>query len=258
MGNENNDNFIEKAKRAIKKFAVKARDYILAAKVELIVLAAAIILDLVSKAIVGATMGVGEAVTVIPKFLNFRYVRNDAAAFGSSFGLDKVLGPMGVRVIFIIISIAAIGLFGYLMYKSRGKKTMIRLAYALIIGGAFGNLVDRVAFGYVRDFVEIVYFGLTIFGSTSFAIFNIADAALVVGVILFAVYFIFIYKEPAKKGGAKKSGAKDSSAPDGEEDDDLPPGNNDNTGLSADYENDESAVADENDEPREEDNEKDD
>lgn len=67
----------------------------------------------------------------------------------------------------------------------------------MILAGALGNLVDRLFIGKVRDFVEIVFFGCDVpLLGESFAIFNIADAALVVGVILFLVYFIFMYREP--------------------------------------------------------------
>ena len=93
-------------------------------------------------------------------------------------------------ILFIVISFAAVGLFGYFMYRNRGKSKFSRVAYALIIGGAIGNLVDRLAFGYVRDFIQFQYFGLTIFGSEYFAIFNFADSALCIGVVLFAVYYI--------------------------------------------------------------------
>lgn len=181
------------------KFLDAAWEYIKQAKIELIVLVAAVAADLISKAIVEANIPLRDSVSIIPNFLYFTYIRNDAAAFGSSFGLDKLFGQTGTMVFFIVITFIAIGFFGYFLYKNRGKSLVFRLAFALIIGGAIGNLVDRIAFGYVRDFVEIVYFGLTIFGSTHFAIFNIADAALCVGVALFLVYYIFIYKEPEKK-----------------------------------------------------------
>ena len=183
----------------IVKFLRAAWEYIKEARMELIVLAAAIIVDLVSKAIVDGNMYLGQSVTLIPKFLNITYIHNDAAAFGSSFGLDKLLGQQGVMVVFIVISFVAVIFFSYFMYRNRGKNKTCRVALALIIGGAVGNLVDRMVFGYVRDFIQFEYFGLKIFGSTSFAIFNIADAALCVGVAMFAVYYIFIYKEPKKE-----------------------------------------------------------
>ena len=176
------------------RFLRAAWEYIKQARMELLILAGAVILDLVSKAIVDAAMDEYDSVTLIPKFLHITYIHNDAAAFGSSFGLDKVLGQRGVMILFIVISFAAVGLFGYFMYRNRGKSKFSRVAYALIIGGAIGNLVDRLAFGYVRDFIQFQYFGLTIFGSEYFAIFNFADSALCIGVVLFAVYYIFIYK----------------------------------------------------------------
>lgn len=181
------------------KFLQAAWEYIKTARLELIILVAAVAVDLISKAIVGATMKVDTSVTLIPKFLNIYYTHNPAAAFGSSFGLDKLLGETGVRVVFIIISFVAIGFFGFFMYRNRGKHKMSRVAFALIIGGAIGNLIDRLFLGYVRDFIQFEYFGLTIFGQKTFAIFNFADAALCIGVALFAIYYIFIYKEPKKE-----------------------------------------------------------
>lgn len=191
----------------LEKFFKAAWEYIKQAKIELIVLVAALAVDLITKALVNANIPLGGSVTVIPNFLYFTYIHNYAAAFGSRFGLDKLFGETGTMIFFIVLTFVAIGFFGYFMYRNRGKSLVFRLAFALIIGGAIGNLVDRMAFGYVRDFVQIVYFGATIFGSTSFAIFNIADAALCVGVALFLVYYIFIYKEPKKDESLLSDGA---------------------------------------------------
>ena len=199
------------------RFLRAAWEYIKQARMELLILAGAVILDLVSKAIVDAAMDEYDSVTLIPKFLHITYIHNDAAAFGSSFGLDKVLGQSGVMILFIVISFAAVGLFGYFMYRNRGKSKFSRVAYALIIGGAIGNLVDRLAFGYVRDFIQFQYFGLTIFGSEYFAIFNFADSALCIGVVLFAVYYIFIYKEPPKTVAGTESVEAVNDASDGDQ-----------------------------------------
>lgn len=199
------------------RFLRAAWEYIKQARMELLILVGAVILDLVSKAIVDAAMDEYDSVTLIPKFLHITYIHNDAAAFGSSFGLDKVLGQRGVMILFIVISFAAVGLFGYFMYRNRGKSKFSRVAYALIIGGAIGNLVDRLAFGYVRDFIQFQYFGLTIFGSEYFAIFNFADSALCIGVVLFAVYYIFIYKEPQKTAAGTESVEAVNDASDGDQ-----------------------------------------
>ena len=200
----------------LEKFLKAAWDYIKQAKIELIVLFAALAVDLITKALVAANIPLGGSVTVIPNFLYFTYIHNYAAAFGSRFGLDKLFGETGTTVFFIVLTFVAIGFFAYFMYRNREKSLDYRLAFALIIGGAIGNLVDRMAFGYVRDFVQIVYFGLTIFGQTSFAIFNIADAALCVGVAMFLVYYIFIYKEPKKDESLLADGIAAENATDTE------------------------------------------
>ena len=185
------------------RFGKAAWAYIRHAKIELIVLAAILVLDLVTKALVGHFMDVGQSIEVIPQFLYMTYVRNTKAAFGSAFGLEKVLGDAAIRIIFLIITVIALGVFSYILYRCRKRHILMRVAIAMIIAGALGNFVDRLVFRYVRDFVEILFFGcdLPLFG-TSFAIFNIADVGLTVGVVLFLVYFIAIYKEPKKAAPA--------------------------------------------------------
>lgn len=184
--------FVVKAARAIAKYAK-------AAKIELIVLAGALALDLITKGIIQSTMSLGQSVTLIPNFLSFTYILNKGAAFGSMFGLDGLVGETGVRVIFIIFTLIAMGLFSFMLYRSKGKHIVLRLSLALIIAGALGNWLDRVFLGSVRDLVHITYFGLDLpLLGTDFAIFNIADAALTIGVVMFAVFFIFIYREPKK------------------------------------------------------------
>lgn len=158
---------------------------------ELAIIFGGLILDLTSKAIVQATMNEGDSVTLIPKFLNIFYTKNKNAAFGSNFGLGKLFGEKGVLIFFIVLTVFAVGFFAYLLFKRPQKGILYRIAFSLIISGAIGNLVDRVFFGYVRDFIQFEYFGLTIFGSTSFAVFNIADSCVVVGAILLIVYFLF-------------------------------------------------------------------
>lgn len=179
------------------KFGKAAWAYIKHARIELIVLVAVLVADLVSKAIINACMDVGQSVQLIPDFLYITYVHNNMAAFGSAFGLEKVLSPEAIRIIFLIITLIAMGVFAYIMYRCRRRHILMRVSLAMILAGALGNFVDRLFLAYVRDFVEIVFFGcdLPLFG-TSFAIFNIADVGLTVGVIVFLIYFIVYFKEP--------------------------------------------------------------
>ena len=123
------------------------------------------------------------------------------AAFSFDFGLSALVCKDGVVTAFIIITTIAIAVFIYVLYKYRNKNVVGRIALALVIGGAIGNLVDRIFIGRVRDFIQIVYFGLDIplLGGETFAVFNIADACLVIGIILFAVFIVFLDKEVVKK-----------------------------------------------------------
>ncbi len=88
------------------------------------------------------------------------------------------------------------------MYVFRKGHILARLTFAFIIGGALGNFYDRLFLSGVRDFIQIVYLGLdlgSLLNGTSFYIFNIADAALTAGVVMFAVYFVFMYKPELKE-----------------------------------------------------------
>lgn len=181
------------------KFFKAAWEYIKYARVELIVLAALLFLDLVSKAAVDNNMSLGEAIALIPNLLYIRYVRNTKAAFGSAFGLEKVLSLDAIRIIFLVITVIAVGVFSYILYRCRKRHILMRVSIALIIAGALGNFIDRLVYHYVRDFIAIEFLGcdLPLLGKT-FPVFNVADMGLTVGVILFLVYFIAIYKEPKR------------------------------------------------------------
>lgn len=180
-------------------FTKKSIDYIKLARLEIIVLVAVIIFDLVTKSIVASVMKEGQSIELIPNFLYFTFVINTKAAFGSAFGLENFLGDEGIRIVFLIFTGLAMLVFLFLMYRAKGKHKLLRLALALIIAGGLGNFFDRLFLKGVRDFVEIVYFGLDLgFLGTSFAIFNMADAALTAGVVMFLVFYLFIYKEPKK------------------------------------------------------------
>ena len=179
----------------------KVISYLKTAKVEYIIILSAIFIDLLSKEIIQASMEEYECITLIPKFLELFLVYNDKAAFSFDFGLSALVGKDGVVTAFIIITTIAIAVFICVLYKYRNKNVVGRIALALVIGGAIGNLVDRIFIGRVRDFIQIVYFGLDIplLGGETFAVFNIADACLVIGIILFAVFIVFLDKEVVKK-----------------------------------------------------------
>ncbi len=161
---------------------------------EVAIIVGGLTVDLVSKAIVESTMEMGQTITVIPKLLNFSYTINKKAAFGSDFGMSKLFGEQGTIIFFIILTIAAVGFFGFLLFKNQKKGLLYRISFSLIIAGALGNLYDRIFLSGVRDFIQIEYLGLELFGSKTFAIFNIADSCVVIGTILLLIFIVFFDK----------------------------------------------------------------
>ena len=188
----------------LKKFAA----YLKSARFELIAIVVIAALDLISKNIVEATMELGQRIAVIPGFLYFYYIHNTKAAYGSAFGLEKIFGEDGVINFFIVLTVIALVAFGYLMWCFRNRHILSRLSIAFIIGGAFGNLVDRIALRAVRDFINIKIGDFAPFGS-----FNIADMALVFGVIMFAVYFLFFFDRDEKKLKRALAGSAEEQDP---------------------------------------------
>lgn len=181
------------------KFGVGTWSYLKIARIELIVILLVIVFDLVTKTAIAGNMYEGQTITLIPKFLHITFVINTKAAFGSAFGLEKIFGDEGIRIFFLVITGISMVVFAYLMYRVKGKHLIMRLALALIIAGGMGNFIDRLFLAGVRDFIEIEYFGCNIpLLGTSFAIFNFADAALTVGVVMFLVFYLFLYKDVKK------------------------------------------------------------
>ncbi|MCH5155989.1 MAG: signal peptidase II [Clostridiales bacterium] len=166
---------------------------------EWIILISVFAVDLIAKSLVENFLAFDQSVPMIPYFLNAHKVHNYSAAFGSSF-LREWFGDIGARIFFCVFAVAASVAFILVLIHNKGKSRVFRIAVALFVAGAMGNCIDRMALGYVRDFIEFEYFGLTIFGRKTWAyIFNIADVALVTGVLLIVFYFLFLYRDNDKK-----------------------------------------------------------
>jgi len=136
-----------------------------------------VILDRITKHIVAQQLPNGQAKTIIPGFFRITDVHNTGAAF--SMFADA--SPTMVRNILIAFSvIAVIVLFGMLWRVGR-YVTITSVALALILGGAFGNLYDRIRFHYVVDFLEvhIVHY--------HWPDFNVADSCIVIGACLLLI-----------------------------------------------------------------------
>ena len=138
------------------------------------VAAAVVLLDQATKAIVRARLELHESVTVIPGLFDLTRVHNTGAAFGF---LDPIEFPYKPAVLATIAMAALVGLAFYSSTLEPSQR-LTRTGLAFVIGGAAGNLIDRVSAGYVLDFVDIYY------GNWHFWAFNVADAAINVGVAL--------------------------------------------------------------------------
>jgi signal peptidase II len=129
-------------------------------------------LDQLSKAVIRATMPEHSSVTVIPGFMDLTHVRNTGAAFGF---LNAAEFPLKTVVIAVIATAALMGVGLYAAGLAR-HQIVARLGLALIIGGAAGNLIDRIVAGSVVDFVDVYW------RTHHFWAFNVADSAITVGV----------------------------------------------------------------------------
>ena len=134
-----------------------------------------LIVDQATKMWIQSNPAVLAGTELIPGFMYLNYVKNTGAAWSMLSGQQVLLS---------LIAVVEIGVLLWFLVKVRGKKRLTEAALALMIGGALGNLWDRLYLGYVRDFIDTYPFGY------DFPVFNIADAALCIGVGLLMIEMI--------------------------------------------------------------------
>jgi len=144
-------------------------------------------------------LGLWKSKVVVPDYFDLRYSENTGVAFGM---FQKLAGG---RVWLTLVALAALSLVGYYLIRSHPRQSRLHLALGLVGGGAIGNLIDRIAFGAVTDFIVWKV------GTHEWPAFNIADAALVVGVALMAIDMLF------DKHGQSASAASPSESASGKE-----------------------------------------
>ena len=151
---------------------------------EVLLFGALVAVDLISKSIVFDLSENKSSFVVLDKIFAITLARNTGASFSILSGQLTFLTIMPIIAIVAIIALLVI---------RPNLPTNLRLGTILIAGGALGNLVDRLAFGYVRDFIDYVF--LDTFFGINFAIGNVADLLLLMGVIMLVVYIIFEFKD---------------------------------------------------------------
>jgi len=130
--------------------------------------------DQLSKFLVRSTIPLYAKRVIIPSLLDFTHVQNTGAAFGLLNAADF---PFKTALMIAIATLALVAISIYARQLGAHEK-LSRYGLALILGGAFGNLIDRALTGYVVDFVDVYW------GEAHFWAFNVADAAITIGAIL--------------------------------------------------------------------------
>ena len=132
-----------------------------------------VIIDFVIKIIVDKCMNIYDTIKIIPNFFNIMYVRNTGAAFSIM---------ENSRVLFIVIGIVAIYLIWRFFIKDKQLNNYYIVIYSMLIAGIIGNMIDRILYGYVIDYLSFNIFGY------SFPVFNLADTFIVVSIIMLIIY----------------------------------------------------------------------
>lgn len=155
----------------------------------ILVVLGVLLLDQVSKAMVVATLEPGESVTLIPGLLDVTHVRNTGAAFGLFAGNNQFVF-FGALIIVVV-------LLGWFVYTRERKGVFSFVALGLMVGGALGNLADRIFRGKVVDFLDLRWW----------PVFNVADIAIVAGVLM--LFGSILYDLYRQKPGASKAAEVD-------------------------------------------------
>ncbi|MBC8390102.1 MAG: signal peptidase II [Actinobacteria bacterium] len=142
-----------------------------------------IVIDQVTKYMVNTKIPLNSSVEIIPNIIFISHIKNSGAAFGIFQNRTNV---------FIVISIIAIILIIILKIKLNLDSIFYNISLGFILGGAIGNLIDRIVFREVIDFIHLRYF----------AVFNVADSFICIG---FGIVIILILKNYFKRGANKKN-----------------------------------------------------
>lgn len=130
-----------------------------------------LLIDIISKQLILYFMVENQTIQIIPHFFSLTYAKNTGVAFSMLEG----------NILFILLmSVIVVGVLVYFA-KSKGNGRLEKICYSMILGGALGNFLDRIFYGYVIDFFDFTLFGFKM------AIFNVADVEIVCGVFLLIV-----------------------------------------------------------------------
>lgn len=138
--------------------------------------------DQLTKLLVTDSFAPGETLPVVPDFLNLSLVHNH----GVAFGIMAAASPAWREPLLFLVPLIVLALILLAFVRLAERQLLSVYALALVVGGALGNLVDRLRLGFVVDFLDFT------FGGRHFPAFNLADAAICVGV---ALLFVAAFRE---------------------------------------------------------------
>ena len=151
-----------------------------------------ILLDQVTKEIIRKTVAINGKIEIIKGYLEISYAENTGAAFGMFRGQNRI---------FIIVGLAAIG-FIILYYRQFKGNMWMGISLGLLMGGALGNLIDRVIFHYVTDFIRVRWWLMHL---RWWPAFNVADASVCIGAVMLIVGMIKRSKPMGKQTNGSMS-----------------------------------------------------
>ena len=140
-----------------------------------------VLLDQVTKLIVLETMPLFQTIPVFPGFFNLTHIHNP----GGAFGFLSTQTSHIQRLLFLFVSSLAVGLIFYFYRKTPLEQTWLSTAFAMVFGGAIGNLIDRIRLGKVVDFLDFYV------GDLHWPAFNVADSAVSIGMVIFLFHILF-------------------------------------------------------------------
>jgi len=142
-------------------------------------------LDAWSKKFMSEWLSLGQSKSVIPGFFQFTLVHNRGAAFG--------VGSSWNVPVFLLFSVVALTVVMVLFYQLKPHEKLSAIGLSMILGGAFGNIIDRIRLGYVVDFLDVFV------GKHHWPVFNIADSAITVGAVLLGIEILILDKKNKKQ-----------------------------------------------------------
>ncbi len=147
-----------------------------------------VIFDQLAKWLVATNIGLHDSMSVIPGFFRITHVQNRGAAFGL-FSDSPAEWKVGILILFSLMALIVVSM---LLWKNSHAMTVTGVGLALILGGAVGNLWDRLINGHVVDFLDFYV------GGYHWPAFNVADSAIVIGALLLVAEILFA-KSPSQQ-----------------------------------------------------------